>query len=147
LRVDAIAPVRDDDDAGSRRRLGALQSLAADAQEERGEAVSEELEGLVVERDAHEVLEPASDRGGASGEDGLAANKRFRLEGLMEVEDAAANVGGGNGFCSAPRHAETQRRSPVVARRASRWRGRGRGLSRMDNGRLTRRRRCDNLGH
>ena len=29
LRVDAIAPVRDDDHAGSRRRLGRRQSLAA----------------------------------------------------------------------------------------------------------------------
>ena len=101
FRVDAIAPVSDDDDAGSRRRLGRRQFLAADAQEQRGEAVSEEFEGLVVERDAHDVLEPALDRGGARGEIGWTPDPRFRLEELLEVEDAAANVGGGNGFCSA----------------------------------------------
>ena len=102
FQVDAIAPVSDDNDAGSCCRLGRRQSLAADAQEQRGEAVSEELEGLVVKRDAHDVLEPAFDPGGPRGEIGWTPDPRFRLERLVEVEDAAANVGGGNGFCSAP---------------------------------------------
>jgi hypothetical protein len=65
LGVDAIAAVGDDDDGGSRRGLRCRESLAADAQKQRREAVSGELEGLVAKRDTHNVLESNRDRGGA----------------------------------------------------------------------------------
>jgi hypothetical protein len=101
LRVDAIAAVGDNDDAGSRRGLRPRESLAADAQKQCGEAISEELEGLVVKRDAYDVLESDLDRVRARSEDGLTVYPRFRLEGIPGVEDTAANIGCGNGLSSA----------------------------------------------
>ena len=116
------------------------ETLGADAHKQRREAVSEEFERLVVERDADDVLEPALDRGGACGGDGLTVNPRF-----LRVEDTAANIGRRSRFCSAAGWAEPQGRPPRLSRRES---GRRERLPcRMRNDRLLDRRRGDNLGH
>ena len=93
VRIDAIAPVGDDDDAGSRLPPRRSRLLRIDAREQRGQAASKQFEGFIVERHADDVLEPAFDRCGARGEHKLMTERRFRLKGIPEVEDAPANIG------------------------------------------------------